>query len=112
MSVQSNTMNNAAAGHGDDWGMTFPTRSLGKPEGMPSRDWADIAPPYAPWRDQASLDNLSSAADHDRLGPIQPTAFAKKLNWPIEYKSSNLTIYYRANSMVHDHLVTSGDWNV
>jgi len=100
MSEQSKAMNhNASAGHGDDWGMTFPMRSLGK------------------------VENYSTAHDHDRVHKPEPAeilrkmtpsgkALVDKIKWPIEYKSSNLTIYYRPNSMVHDHLVTSGDWQV
>jgi hypothetical protein len=60
-----------------------------------------------------AIDNiayLSSAADHGRMVLTEPAKPAKKAK--AIYRSQNLTIYYRPGMLRHDHLVTSGDWNV
>lgn len=66
MSEQSIALNNASAGHGDDWGMKFPTRSLGQ------------------------VDNLSTAADHGRLVKANTPVEYRSHNLTVYYSKHSM----------------------
>jgi len=72
---------NAAAGHGQDWGMDKPSQEM---------------------------DNLSSAHDHGRA--VIETRTRVIVRGAIEYKSHNVTIYHRPHAMRNAYQIKADDW--